>query len=390
MHRNEMVMCAGIVLGVGSAAAQQPSSGEEQPLEGATAGGDESAGASEQPLQSGEDAPAVESDSLGETLVRVEDPPPDSEGASSPAAPSPGVRSAGRCDFTTGHYDQIDDWCRLECSDLRVCLRADDGQPLCGGLPRRVAGGDVVIVRVVGPEQCSDRIRLRTATVPDGEPPASPHAHGGLAVLRELSVRTSRELDASAIHIDFARTHADTHVDAQYEIPIERRRSYVEAGLLIPLVVDGKRAIETAYVPGTAERALRVVEDDVVFAALVLNLYPLGGRRRDLAYCCSKPVALDWLSDLLALQVGIDVDFTNLRDRFFAGALLEPIAGLGIGGGVALVQGQVLGGGFAEGMILEDEQPVARRSAYFVRGYFGLTASTALLRTIAPRERRLQ
>jgi hypothetical protein len=179
--------------------------------------------------------------------------------------------------------------------------------------------------------------------------------------------------------VDFVRAAESDLVRAEHEFRVDHGRSFFELGLLLAIVVDGSRDATSSLVPGTGERAIRVVEDELVVPSLVLNVYPLGGRSRDARFCCSERFSWDWFANSIVLQVGLDVDFTDLSDKWLAGMMFEPVAGLGLGGGVGLVEGEALLDGFAAGMLIEDPNERYATSRYFARGYVGLTVSAAVL-----------
>jgi hypothetical protein len=65
------------------------------------------------------------------------------------------------------------------------------------------------------------------------------------------------------------------------------------------------------------------------------------------------------------------------------GLVFEPLSGLALGVGVALLQGQFLAPGMAEGMILPSAADLRTNTDYMLRPYFGLTLTTDILDAVS-------
>ncbi|MBN2196959.1 MAG: hypothetical protein JW751_29410 [Polyangiaceae bacterium] len=274
--------------------------------------------------------------------------------------------------------------CSAQCSGAEICLRADTGAPLCGPLPSRVDVGSKVLVKVIGPAGCRDAVRLGTASALQArrvarEPGSS---NTELVTLAELPLRIGGADEHQAVSLRFARTGPGDPVEVEYRIPIERGGYCVGFGVLAPIVIDGDRQIRAVRVPGTNERRLRVVEDESVSLALSLNGYPFGGRRKGSSHACEGGPSFRCVGRLLGFQLAADLAFAKPAGRLYAGLLLEPVSGLGLGGGMALVRGEILEAGYAADTLVEDPWDLPVRHSYFLRGYVGVTISSGLAYTI--------
>jgi hypothetical protein len=140
---------------------------------------------------------------------------------------------------------------------------------------------------------------------------------------------------------------------------------FVRAGLAFTWVDRGTRTI-------TAEHA--IVEQTNFFPGVALSFWPWGHRGHALSALERRRWGRSF-GDAIGLQIGTDLDFTRPFDRAFFGPVIEPIAGLGIGGGVAVTTGQYFSGAPADSTMA-----VVDRRMW--RPYFSLTLTTELFDTL--------
>jgi hypothetical protein len=110
----------------------------------------------------------------------------------------------------------------------------------------------------------------------------------------------------------------------------------------------------------------------------VLNVFP-GGRRNGHIWAFDSPV---WPGDVIGLQIGVDLNLKSALDNLYFGAVLEPIAGLSLNGGLALVKGQFVPAGYAANMLIPTNETFTPDSRYLPACYVGLTLSNEIFSTI--------
>lgn len=294
--------------------------------------------------------------------------PSDAGGTQKPSCPIP--------------EEELADACREHCEGSNtICFRVDTAEQVCGSPPESVGAGQTLILRVIGPEGCSADVEIGTSTVRSRErlfrdPSKTERLLAiRIVVLKELSVDVSDDVKFTAVKVEVSSNAADA--PGSLVIPIDHGRYYADLGVMAAFMPQGSREIVRTPVPGVAERRLSIEEDWSIRPAIVLNLYPFGGRDRGAIcpMCESRP-----LQNLISAQLGIDYDVSDLGRGFFGGFALEPISGISVGGGLALVRGEFLPDGFEEGMLVTSNfEPREQR---VLRAYFGVTLSLEVLTTI--------
>ena len=266
--------------------------------------------------------------------------------------------------------------CDKVCGTGTLCLRADTGEFACDGDDDQteVAEGTTLTIKIVGPaglqeacQACSewelsttqlhrlDRVFEKPKGKQAGESPPA------FVPYKSLDVQASEDTEVRAIRATFSRrpkpkTTCSPQIDAVRDININHGHYYLSAGVLVPFVVNGSRSVTTSPVAGTSNKELRVEEDLHVTAALMLNVYPFGGRERGSVWSFSP-------------------------DQFYFGAVFEPIAGLSANAGVAVLRGQFPPDGFEAGMLVTEGAPEPDKR-YMARFYAGLTMSLDILDTM--------
>ncbi|EYF01940.1 Hypothetical protein CAP_7558 [Chondromyces apiculatus DSM 436] len=162
------------------------------------------------------------------------------------------------------------------------------------------------------------------------------------------------------------------------EIAIDHGKYYYEVGLLVPFIVNGARTVTLTPLSATGgERRISVVEDSVVRPALALSLFPWG--RRQARVSAWGPFRC---GDLFGVQLGVDLDLGDPFNRIYVGGVLEPVAGLSVNLGLAMVKGQFVPSGYAAGTVLSVEDTFTPDTRYMPRLYLGATVTTDVLTTI--------
>jgi hypothetical protein len=208
-------------------------------------------------------------------------------------------------------------------------------------------------------------------------------AHGSnTPSLRALEVSYDPPPGERSADIDVTRglrPDGGGHIQRHYEIPIDHGRYHLEAAALVPLVVRGRRTVVLTTTTDGAGEAISIDQDWHVTAALMLQYFPLGRKRGIVTSFdgCRTPSCVE---NWLGLQVGAGLG-DPFREWYF-GVVLEPVSGLALGLGAAILQGQFLAPGMAEGMILPSPADLRVNTDYMVRPYFGVTVTTDILETV--------
>jgi hypothetical protein len=284
------------------------------------------------------------------------------------------------------------------------CIDVETGDAFCRGdkhgpydLPSSIGVGTSLTVRVIGPEGSDGQIEIATnfvrsldqlfsgAAKADGVKAKQAGAEKKkLIVLKALTTQVPDETGLTSLRISYKRTFSDgrTAIASNRAVDVDHGKYYIEVGILAPIVYRGQRTVGTTKVPGTGgERSVTVTEDWAVKPALALNVFP-AGRRRGLISSFQNPGCRTF-GDLLGLQAAVDLDFTKAFERMYFGAVIEPVAGLSANLGLALVRGQELPRGVAEGMLVPKGETVDPATKYMPRFYFGFTLTTDILNTVA-------
>ncbi len=165
---------------------------------------------------------------------------------------------------------------------------------------------------------------------------------------------------------------------------IDHGKYYWDIGVLFAVVPMGQRTVSTPQVPGLpGSHMIAVDERGTTLTGIALNAYPLGHRREAYSFLEGRPKFWRSFGDAFGLQIALNPDLTNATSTVFGGLLFEPITGLSLNGGLALLQGDFLKAGYTPGMA-----PPADRDDYVARStmlrfYFGVTLGYELVHTTA-------
>ncbi|WP_437302629.1 hypothetical protein [Sorangium sp. So ce388] len=298
--------------------------------------------------------------------------------------------------------------CAKQClSPGAFCIDAQSGEPFCEGLsgatydpPDSLRPGARIAVRVIGKEAEDAgkvKLALNFATSPEflfnqaADQEALRRGLGALTVVEQQIVQVPDDSTIAFLRIVFARTDGQLRDPVEYQILVDHGQYYLEAGVLLPIVVDGSRRVVTTPIPSTGgERMYSIAENWSVNPSIVLNVFP-GGRRRGFV---SSYQGCFWCAgfwgDFLGLQAGVDLDLGKPFDRIFMGVVLQPVAGLSINSGLALVEQEFLPPGYAVGMPVTSGETLTPQPRYMPRFYFGATLTLDIVNTVATATREAQ
>ena len=297
---------------------------------------------------------------------------------------------------------ELEGICKKSCvSPGAFCIEAATGLPLCNNtagiqtynLPSKLDPGDKIAAQVWGIDgidnegtaslSSTERVSRDSVLAPSGgvklgAPGAlsATDLHFVKLVEKEIAVSTSASVLSVAIAYRWtpkgATSPTSTH---DYEITVDHGKYYLELGILFPFVINGTRTVTQAPVPGTGgEKRIRLSEDSAVTPALALNVFP-GGRRNG-RVTAFEPFRA-W--DLFGVQLGVDLNLKQPFERVYLGFVVEPIAGISLDAGLAMVKGDVIPRDYAEGMLVPSGEAFTPDRRYFPRPYFGLTLTNEIL-----------
>lgn len=90
-----------------------------------------------------------------------------------------------------------------------------------------------------------------------------------------------------------------------------------------------------------------------------------------------------YAANSLGVQLGIGLDLGKFGDEFYTGLFFEPVVGLNIGAGMAIIKGDELNPGYALGQIVDPSQTSAYGSeSFMIRPYVGISLSFDIIRNI--------
>lgn len=90
-----------------------------------------------------------------------------------------------------------------------------------------------------------------------------------------------------------------------------------------------------------------------------------------------------YAANSLGVQLGVGLDLANFGDEFYSGLFFEPVTGLNLGLGMAIIKGDQLNPGYALGQVVDPSQLGAyARESYMIRPYVGISVSFDIIRNI--------
>lgn len=267
---------------------------------------------------------------------------------------------------------------------LVICYDRN-GKPLSGQGKLLVRPGDKVTLVVIT-DQPADSVPGVVSVKFEGRKsdeqtfPAAPPAPGVLVAggVDAISfVSDAVAADSLELSVDFTRADANGGgASKTSSIPVTLGYSYFNVALLVAATFDGNRKV----LPD-----LSTAVDHAIEPALALNVFPGGREQGVLGYArrCMVTSFKRCVANNLGFQVATTLDLTNATDRFYAGLVFEPVAGLAVVGGVSLRKVAVVPAGGALPPVEAMDGSAPSDSHYAVRAYVGVTLSLDLLTTIS-------
>lgn len=249
-----------------------------------------------------------------------------------------------------------------------------------------VSVGTVLTVRIILPKGTEPPgIRFTENSASDTVFPAASKtvkADGMVAGTRwEITKETTHTVTAAATSVEIHVGAGDGRV--HYEFPVERGRYYVEAGFLTSLIVDGKREIRQVQLPDGSGSVYSLESSTRPATGFAVTAFPFGGRRKgNVFYWRGGGRVSDRLGEMIGLQGAVAFSLSDPLERVHLGVVLEPIAGLGFGAGVAFVKTKAFATGYSNGMLVVDPAADPSRDVYRPRFYVGLTLTLDVLQTL--------
>ena len=162
----------------------------------------------------------------------------------------------------------------------------------------------------------------------------------------------------------------------QRMIPVYHGYSFYSVALIVAATFKGDRHVL---------RDLDTTADHAVDPGLALNIFPFGRERGRIGYLltCKAGRIGRCLADMVGFQLATDLDLRDPTDKLYIGLVFEPVAGLGLAGGVSLRKVAVVPspGALPATEVMTGAAPTDTR--YVVRGYIAVTMTFDLLDTIS-------
>ena len=185
-----------------------------------------------------------------------------------------------------------------------------------------------------------------------------------------------------SLEVDFERVEGNSSsptITAHYAVWIDSGQYHLEASVLVPFVYRGRRIATLTPTPSGTELQVGLNQDWHVTAAIMVDLFPFGrqkGQVSSFQHCRSGSCAENWLG----IQFGTGL--SSIFQEWFLGLLFEPVSGLALAAGGALLKGDFLGQGLAEGMLLPSAAEFSAKSDYMIRPYFGVAVTSDIFQTL--------
>lgn len=251
---------------------------------------------------------------------------------------------------------------------------------------------------------------------------------------------------SSKISIAFKRHAADgvPEREVSYPAKVIRGLYFLDIGFAAPFVIGGDLRITAVRDPGVDLRRLELEQDLLIKPAVMLNVFPAGRRlgaltsfaadhncrsnagaqpesttitsttttetstggttttstttattptattptatppaKEAVKKCRSHNVARGFANSL-GLQFGLGLDTDSFGKQFYMGGMFEPVVGLNLGFGLALIRGEYYRDGFTDGQLIGADVAVDewRREKMMARPYFSISFSLDIIRNV--------
>lgn len=286
----------------------------------------------------------------------------------------------------TQYAKELEAICKSECGGGdKVCFDVSNMALACPATPDDVAAGDSLEVLVFGVKSCnSDAITVSSATKKnlDSLFDGAKKEESGLAdaKLVELKKRSSITVSSDESVIGLAVTVAYGEAKkVTHKMSVSHGKYYLSTALLLPLSANTR--YEAVSGASDGEPILRQRDDLHFVPSVALNIFLFGGKEKGLPFFVSPSFNRSF-ANLVALQVGAGLDFSDPKPPLYGGLLFEPIQGVGISTGVSLKYMDVLNEDAEVGMLVRDKSDLPVDENYTARPYIGLTLSNRVVDAI--------
>ncbi len=310
-----------------------------------------------------------------------------------------------------------------------VCLRPDGSLIPDEKLPELLEPGDKLSVAVVGCEKLREGVTFAISVTEAGHAdrlfrvqPSEPDdsAVKGLAAgpvtapricqsaddiktlgKEEVTISSNSNIDRVDITLtpDPAQAKYKDLVYGKrtHSIEVQQGRYFLDVGILVPVTIQGSRNIVASDTPGADQGVLDIQSKTPrPSPALMLNVFP-GGRTSGAFtsftrtrcpkakaeyFECQRRKHRRNAANSLGIQVGLDLDFSDVADAFYVGGLFEPITGLSFNAGISMREGNYLKPGYQVGQLITSDDDRQGDERYMVRPYVGITLSADILRAL--------
>jgi hypothetical protein len=302
-------------------------------------------------------------------------------------------------------------FCRLFCEEENIYCVTETGDPLDDDVPPTLVSGQSVILRVVsdkrrisgqtfvltGPDAAREtRVQFGVRPKPKRRGVTAggagtiarqtgPQCTGSCEHYRVASIQVTAPDGAGSVSARLSVTDDQADrvvVTRNYEFPIQRGRFRVEAGIFVPITLNGSRTVSLAPIPGTGLSSIEVTED--VSWALGLNvvLYPFGvfDKREDdnrdwFVRDVLSPLGIGFGTNVFSEGAAFREGYISLNYRIARGAI--------VGVGTSIVQGEFLTAPYAEGAVVAGALPSgAIEKQYMFRPHVSLTLSADVIASL--------
>lgn len=315
-------------------------------------------------------------------LVKLPSEDPKEQEKDPPKTPNTTKSAPAGC-TTAVEQEERKSVCADYCSTQdTLCIDLAGRDPLCGGVDM-IAAGSSLTVRVITRHDCTGTIGLAVGTIARTDrlvaAPLSAEAQAPkYKVAQESVFQVPTDENVAALQV---RVTFDSEPVFAQNVVVDHGRYYVRAGVLFTIVPNGVREVHQQPQP-SGETTLGIEREAHAGVALALNIYPFGRQAGEISPFRHNA---NWQAfrQTIGVQVGVGLDFTEVDDELYAGVLFEPITGVALSTGLALVENQYLPPGFPpSASVSPGRSPPPAREVKTLRPYLGLSVTTGLLTTL--------
>ncbi|MEQ8273520.1 MAG: hypothetical protein RMA76_23420 [Deltaproteobacteria bacterium] len=274
------------------------------------------------------------------------------------------------------------------CSDSWTICITTNARPIHGERIPELNVDDRIVVKLFG-DQTSDGFALtvnqRTSKDSLFKAEALSSAKTDLYKLQDEKALT---VGSTTDYIDvevYENGDSGAKKTGQVTLQVNHGRYYFSFNLLLPFVYRGQTTVQTIPLEGSDDRLLEEDEDWRIIPAFGVTLYS-GRRKRRLS-------AFDGgfdARDMFGLQIGTSFDLRNPGDEVYFGGVIEPVTGISLGAGVALVNIVRLPPSLTNRTLARNGVPLETDTDRLPRFYFALGFSQDVVDAITTAATRLR